>query len=189
MSEQLNPLTLLPCPFCGSTDLKPVLDTEYNGNGSGRWAAVFCCITGPEIRANYGRNKEWEKDAVIAWNTRTIATSKAEKSQDAALEIGKIVLRELDTSGGDYLTVRKSVSELSGIPPMAKTFNGHIDAIRAALQSKGPPEGYVLMPLEPTNEMADAFLELFTRCKEQFTAPTARQVWKAMTSAAKKEQK
>lgn len=53
-------------------------------------------------------------------------------------KIRKDILRELDTDGGDYLTARKAVAELSGVPTMAITFNEHLEIISKKLTQ--PPK-------------------------------------------------
>lgn len=45
-------------------------------------------------------------------------------------------LVELDCGGGNYLTVRLRVAELSGIPAMATTFDGHMNKIKEKLEAK-----------------------------------------------------
>jgi len=50
----------------------------------------------------------------------------------------KKALCALDTNG-DYLTTRKAVSELSGIPMMAATFDKHIEAIKQIINTRAKP--------------------------------------------------
>jgi len=61
---------LLPCPFCGETPDENEPTTFWHETGS-RWAAVVCCIRGPEIRAGiYAPLEEWKEEAIAAWNER-----------------------------------------------------------------------------------------------------------------------
>lgn len=60
-----------------------------------------------------------------------------EDVSDAVIKLARAIMRELDTGGGNYLTVRMKVAELSGIPAMAVTFDEHIKAIKAALEKVG----------------------------------------------------
>lgn len=65
MSEPLK-----PCPFCGTVPDVNNPATFRHETGD-RWAAVVCCIVGPEIRAGfYTPIEEWKDEAIAAWNKR-----------------------------------------------------------------------------------------------------------------------
>ena len=42
-------------------------------------------------------------------------------------------LVELDTGGGNYMTARRDIAQLSGVPAMAITWDEHIKAIKGKL--------------------------------------------------------
>jgi hypothetical protein len=66
-------------------------------------------------------------------------------AQDAIAEVLaenaklKRTLVELDTGGGNYLTVRKVIAELSGVPSMAISFDEHIKIIKEKLANTPSP--------------------------------------------------
>lgn len=45
-------------------------------------------------------------------------------------------LRELDTGGGDYMTVREKIAKLSGYGIMAVTVDDHLEIIRKKIEEK-----------------------------------------------------
>lgn len=51
-----------------------------------------------------------------------------------AQALGKIILRELDTGGSDYMQVRRKIAKLSGVPAMAITFDEHIEIIEKQME-------------------------------------------------------
>lgn len=62
--------TIKPCPFCGEV---PDVDNPatFRHEVGDRWAAIVCCIVGPEIRAGiYTPLEEWKDEAIAAWNER-----------------------------------------------------------------------------------------------------------------------
>lgn len=66
-SSALSPDTsLLPCPFCGGTELC------FRVDGVGKWGRVECgCgVCGPDVRTSY-EETGWQADAAKEWNTRT----------------------------------------------------------------------------------------------------------------------
>lgn len=73
---------------------------------------------------NYCAALEEERD-FLREQAKVTATQK-----DLRIKIGEAILRELDTGGTDYLQVRRKISELSGIPMMAVTFDEHIKEVK-----------------------------------------------------------
>lgn len=65
-------MTLLPCPFCGTT---PDIDNPatFQTNQGTKWGFVVCCCNGPEVRTGYQEASEWRDDAIKEWNTRVPA--------------------------------------------------------------------------------------------------------------------
>lgn len=52
-----------------------------------------------------------------------------------AEEERKQLLRQIDIGDNDYLTARKAVAEISGVPFMAITFDEHLKVIKSKLQA------------------------------------------------------
>lgn len=77
-------------------------------------------------------------DGEMAKNTisemqRVIRETHHQQLQKAREEERKQTLREIDIGDNDYITVRRAVAELSGIPMMAITFDEHIKVIKEKL--------------------------------------------------------
>ena len=55
---------------------------------------------------------------------------------DEAVEVGyKKALREIDIGSHDYVQSRRAISQLSGKPMMALTFDEHLDVIKEKIQA------------------------------------------------------
>jgi hypothetical protein len=60
---------LAKCPWCGGLPdiTNPAL---FHTDESGKWGALGCCGTGPDVRTDYKPLSHWRQDAVDAWNER-----------------------------------------------------------------------------------------------------------------------
>lgn len=68
---------LLPCPFCGSSNVAMTLSTAY-------WV---CCL---ECEADGPPHEDAEAEAVAAWNRRAAATARTEARREALEEAAKV---------------------------------------------------------------------------------------------------
>lgn len=78
---------LLPCPFCGTKAVSPVLDH----NQGMKWGAVECdgcCAKGPEVRTDYTENGPWVEKAKEEWNSRHVPEGMALVPQTVSAESG-----------------------------------------------------------------------------------------------------
>jgi Lar family restriction alleviation protein len=87
MTNEIDSLALLPCPFCGSTDLHQI----YKDTGR-KWGYISCFGCGAKsgaVKTWYDPEEEWRAGAAAQWNRRAstgfFATLTPEQ-QKAALE-------------------------------------------------------------------------------------------------------
>lgn len=131
-----SPVTtgLLPCPFCGPG--QSMVDPWYD-DVSKRWA-IGCGRCG----ASSGRSVHAEgskESAIKAWNTRASQPARCSADIRAVLIAAKCV-----TTDGTY--VHASVDEV-------------LRALRSVDPAKAVPEGWKLVPVEPTTAQHIAAME------------------------------
>ena len=68
-----------------------------------------------------------------------IITQAIAAAEERGMEEGsRKTLRELDIGNHNYLTARRTVADISGMPLMALTFDQHLDVIKDKLQTPPP---------------------------------------------------
>ncbi|QIH62349.1 hypothetical protein CRX67_03895 [Enterobacteriaceae bacterium A-F18] len=147
--------TLLPCPFCGSP-------AEYYPDGGMEGYSIMCSRqNGPCNMLALGY--ETPEEAERAWNTRaTLQSGNSEAIQD--------FLRVLD----EYPEQLVPINRNSAVVRALRNAAGGNSA-----QPVTVPDGYVLVPVEPTPEMLTASY-VFAHIDN--TADS----WKAMLASAPK---
>lgn len=54
-------------------------------------------------------------------------------TEEAAIELAKRIMCELDTGGSNYMLVRGKIAKLSGVSAMAISFDEHVEIIAKQL--------------------------------------------------------
>lgn len=106
MTEAPSQRALLPCPFCGGSDLE-IADTGF------RWVVCACEVEGPPHKT--------EAEAIAAWNTRSapigdeVIKRVANALREVFYELGEI---DPDNSNGqaDLETLARAAIEAIGAP-------------------------------------------------------------------------
>jgi hypothetical protein len=159
MTDTLDPVALLPCPFCGET---PDINNPatFASNQGDKWGAVVCCCTGPEVRTGYQAVGFWMDDAITEWNRRALPQARKELVGrfNALVQYGK-------DSGN--LTTHVAIAD-----------------IREAASALSAEDGFVRVPREPTREMWAAGGNVIVGYKQRHHDKVVADVWSAMLAAA-----
>lgn len=139
---------LLGCPFCGSP-----AELEHGSDHHGEWFNLGCSRhwgknpdnVCPGARIWYTEIPEKEADAIKKWNTRlTLPTDAVER---LARKLHEIYKRYIPGSGQTWESLEEN--EIAS----------YLDEAKQVLQAagvSGVPEGWKLVPVEPTLEMISA---------------------------------
>lgn len=105
MTDPQAAIELLPCPFCGSNEV-------YLNSGVSRYIECSgCCAEGPW-------NDESDEQAITAWNTRTLARSAVEQTEEVRDVVGYLThfasALEAEAAQPSASYVRKAIALLSG---------------------------------------------------------------------------
>lgn len=206
MTDTRKAIDLKPCPVCdGQAALKKVVHT--NGEHFMGGEIVRNNNNSCECQRCGLRTKEFdtEHEAVGAWNTRMAASShcpicgkdQPHSHKTTEIEAFKAAPKAIDDSQRqalEWLNRSYPLPEYKNVVPL-KT-------IRAALQV--PPEGYVLVTIEPTKEFLGRLFSVQFSPKQylditylphnnrwliDFSGDNLQDIYKAMISAAPKGDK
>ncbi len=124
------PDEILPCPFCGSTELHAF--EHHEGEESFGFQCARCWMTGPQFAS--------KAEAITAWNTRINSTAPSDGSGGCTCRSGESICAHC-----------RMVDELEGFAPQLPEYGFDTfvtipatlrDRILAALRSTRPqPEG------------------------------------------------
>ena len=151
MTDKLK--ELLPCPFCGDT---PSEVSFVFSDGGYKYGAIQCScgVIGSDVRTDYKDFPHWRDAAVEQWNTRAPAVEAAE------IEVVDVI----GYFNPDNLA-RVKADEISGfmlhdeeserINTAAMTVAQHRRILAGVNQQAGSgvPEGWKLVPINPTDHM------------------------------------
>lgn len=139
-------VTLKPCPFCGSPG-----ELEHGNDHHGNWFNLGCsdhwgkrtdglgCKAG---RLWYTETDTPEADAIAAWNTRPAPSPSDVETEALLLDYDKALIvaaRNLDPAA----LSKPTFAELRS-------------AVLARMRGAAVPEGWKLVPVEPTDSQIDA---------------------------------
>lgn len=206
MTDATNPSAktepvLLPCPFCGgeasSTGVITYSDRHdaWWSDGSRVKTAYFvnCIQCGCDNKQMLGHQTPAE--AITAWNTRTHPQPSLSVGLDREA-VAKLVCREMGYDPDEHIKGGQATDFEDFGPRWKAARHGHWHGftdyediadqiIKAILALAAPAEGYVLVPVEPTEAMIDAADTMGNRLagSDIGTDDMTRYIWSAMIAA------
>lgn len=175
--------TLLPCPFCGG---EPEEDAggciEYHGHEHQDYS-ITCKQCGAEVYCSVGAFEKADVPCSCHHDTRKVCVDKWNKRS--------ATLQAQSDDGGEPADDER-IMAIEGIHNCERCGDegwvvGEMGITRCACGHAGNspviPEGYVMVPKEPTKEMIDAGWQYFWDTKN----PSSKGTYKAMLAAAPQE--
>lgn len=148
---------LLPCPFCGSP-------AEHYPDGDMEGYSVMCGHKNGDCDSwifGFATPEEAER----SWNTRAAMLQGAEQPQNAPQNIPE-----------NIPTLREGLAAIRNLGPIDAE---KIQEERDALKTLDVPDGWVLVPIEPTEDMVIAGFE--AELRKKFRDPEAWEAFEAMS--------
>ena len=170
--------TLLPCPFCGG---EPEEDAggciEYHGHEHQDYS-ITCKQCGAEVYCSVGAFERADVPCSCHHDTRKVCVDKWNK-RAAMLQAGTLTNEDTKQAWTGIPDIDNAIIMLDRIETLESCDDDRIEAVKALLRglagnSPVIPEGYVMVPKEPTEQMYDA------GDRQMAT----KQVWDAMLAAA-----